>query len=45
VDETREVLLGVCETIPLQMLAYWVAVHHGVDVDNPRNLTKAVLSE
>ncbi len=45
IDPAREVLLALCEVIPLQLLAYWVAVRHGIDVDHPRNLTKAVLSE
>jgi len=45
VGETREVLMTIEEAILLQLFAYWVAVDHGVDVDNPRNLTKAVLAE
>jgi len=45
VEETREVLMAIEEAILLQLFAYWVAVDHGVDVDNPRNLTKAVLAE
>jgi glutamine---fructose-6-phosphate transaminase (isomerizing) len=31
--------------IPLQFFAYFCAVQRGIDVDRPRNLTKAVLSE
>ena len=45
VDEDREVLMTIAEVIPLQLFAYWVAVGHGIDVDHPRNLTKAVLAE
>jgi glucosamine--fructose-6-phosphate aminotransferase (isomerizing) len=45
VDEAREMLMAICEVIVLQFFAYWVALDHGVDVDNPRNLTKAVLAE
>jgi glucosamine--fructose-6-phosphate aminotransferase (isomerizing) len=45
IDETREMLMAICEVSPLQLFAYWVAVNHGIDVDNPRNLTKAVLAE
>ena len=45
VEETREPLLAICETIPLQLFSYAMAVNHGIDVDNPRNLTKAVLAE
>ena len=32
-------------TIPVQMLAYHVAVHEGTDVDQPRNLAKSVTVE
>jgi glucosamine--fructose-6-phosphate aminotransferase (isomerizing) len=45
VAEMREPLLAICETIPLQLLSYWMAINNGIDVDHPRNLTKAVLSE
>ena len=29
-------------TVPLQLLAYYVAVERGTDVDQPRNLAKSV---
>lgn len=45
VDEQTEHLLPMEEVIPLQLLAYFVAVRNGVDVDRPRNLSKAVLVE
>jgi glucosamine--fructose-6-phosphate aminotransferase (isomerizing) len=45
VDETREALLPISEVIPLQMFAYFMAIHNSIDVDHPRNLTKAVLAE
>jgi glucosamine--fructose-6-phosphate aminotransferase (isomerizing) len=45
VAEMREPLLGMCEVIPLQLLSYWMAINNGIDVDHPRNLTKAVLAE
>jgi glutamine---fructose-6-phosphate transaminase (isomerizing) len=32
-------------TIPLQLLAYFVAVLNGTDVDLPRNLAKSVTVE
>ena len=32
-------------TIPLQLLAYYIAVHRGTDVDQPRNLAKSVTVE
>jgi len=41
----REPLLAICETIPLQLFSYWMATNNGIDVDHPRNLTKAVLAE
>ena len=33
------------EVIPLQLLAYTLAVLRGVDLDRPRNLVKAVITE
>ncbi len=45
VNETIDGLLTVSEVIPLQLFAYFMALHNGIDVDNPRNLSKAVLSE
>jgi glucosamine--fructose-6-phosphate aminotransferase (isomerizing) len=45
VDETVEEVLPICEVVPLQLLAYFVAAGNGIDVDHPRNLTKAVLAE
>lgn len=45
VDEQPEHLLPITEVIPLQLLAYFIAVRNGVDVDRPRNLSKAVLVE
>ena len=35
----------VVYTIPLQLLAYYVAVIKGTDVDQPRNLAKSVTVE
>ena len=32
-------------TIPLQLMAYYMAVHRGTDVDQPRNLAKSVTVE
>jgi glucosamine--fructose-6-phosphate aminotransferase (isomerizing) len=40
-----EVLLPLLEIIPLQLLAYHVAVRLGCDVDQPRNLAKSVTVE
>ena len=42
---TNELLLPIIEVIPLQMLAYHIAVRRGCDVDQPRNLAKSVTVE
>jgi glucosamine--fructose-6-phosphate aminotransferase (isomerizing) len=38
-------LSAVLATVPLQLLAYHVAVLKGTDVDQPRNLAKSVTVE
>lgn len=45
VPETLECLDPLISTIPLQLLAYHVAVCKGKDVDQPRNLAKSVTVE
>jgi len=45
VEPLSESLLPIAEVIPLQLFAYFMAVTHGVNVDRPRNLTKAVTAE
>ena len=45
VEEVSEALLPLCEVIPMQLFSYFMAINNGIDVDNPRNLTKAVLAE
>jgi glucosamine--fructose-6-phosphate aminotransferase (isomerizing) len=45
VPPTLDPLLPVLEAIPLQLLAYHVAVALGRDVDHPRNLAKSVTVE
>ena len=42
---TRELMLPLLEMIPLQLLAYHIAVRRGCDVDQPRNLAKSVTVE
>ena len=39
------ILSPICYTVPLQLLAYHVAVSRGSDVDQPRNLAKSVTVE
>ena len=43
--DTQECLEPLLATIPLQMLAYHIAVCKGKDVDQPRNLAKSVTVE
>ena len=43
--ETPECLEPLITTVPLQMLAYHIAVCKGMDVDQPRNLAKSVTVE
>src|SRR5271165_3826196 len=38
-----ELLLPIMEIVPLQFLAYHIAVLNGLDVDRPRNLVKSVV--
>jgi len=45
IEPASEALLPIAEVVPLQLFAYFMAVEHGVDVDRPRNLTKAVTTE
>ena len=45
VKPAPEYLLPIAEVIPLQMFAYFMALGRGVDVDRPRNLSKAVVEQ
>jgi glucosamine--fructose-6-phosphate aminotransferase (isomerizing) len=45
VPPAPELLLPVLEVVPLQLLAYHIAVRRGCDVDQPRNLAKSVTVE
>jgi glucosamine--fructose-6-phosphate aminotransferase (isomerizing) len=40
-----ELVLPILEIVPLQLLAYHIAVRRGCDVDQPRNLAKSVTVE
>jgi glucosamine--fructose-6-phosphate aminotransferase (isomerizing) len=42
---SNELLLPILEVVPLQLLAYHIAVRRGCDVDQPRNLAKSVTVE
>ena len=45
VPAAPELLLPIVEVIPLQLFAYHIATNKGYDVDRPRNLVKAVVTE
>ena len=45
VSEIDEIVAPIIYTVPLQLLAYHVAVIKGTDVDQPRNLAKSVTVE
>ncbi len=45
VPRAPELLLPILEIVPLQLLAYHIAVRLGCDVDQPRNLAKSVTVE
>ena len=45
VPETHPLLTPVLMVVPLQLLAYHIAIRRGCDVDQPRNLAKSVTVE
>ena len=45
IPDIAEELSPLLVAIPLQLLAYYTAVHRGCDVDQPRNLAKSVTVE
>ncbi len=45
IPETADLLTPVLASIPLQLLAYYIAVKRGANVDQPRNLAKSVTVE
>ena len=45
VPETIDMLTPILASIPLQLLAYYIAVKRGANVDQPRNLAKSVTVE
>ncbi|MGH7834594.1 MAG: glutamine--fructose-6-phosphate transaminase (isomerizing) [Candidatus Binatia bacterium] len=45
IPKTSHFLTPIVLTIPLQLLAYQIAVYRGTDVDQPRNLAKSVTVE
>src|SRR5580658_4930075 len=45
IGSTHDLLMPILEVVPLQLLAYHIAVRRGCDVDQPRNLAKSVTVE
>jgi glucosamine--fructose-6-phosphate aminotransferase (isomerizing) len=45
IPPAMELLSPLIEIVPLQLLAYYIAVRRGCDVDQPRNLAKSVTVE
>jgi glucosamine--fructose-6-phosphate aminotransferase (isomerizing) len=45
IPETIDLLMPILASVPLQLLAYYVAVKRGSNVDQPRNLAKSVTVE
>ena len=45
VPVVAECLMPIVVSVPLQLLAYHIAVNKGRDVDQPRNLAKSVTVE
>ena len=45
IPQAHDCVKAIIATIPIQLLAYYIAVQRGCDVDKPRNLAKAVTVE
>ncbi|MCI6007181.1 glutamine--fructose-6-phosphate transaminase (isomerizing) [Oscillospiraceae bacterium LCP25S3_E10] len=45
VPKMQDILMPIPTIVPLQLIAYYTAVHRGNDVDKPRNLAKSVTVE
>lgn len=45
IPEVHELLTPLISVIPMQLLAYYAALHRDCDVDKPRNLAKSVTVE
>ncbi|WP_018665390.1 SIS domain-containing protein, partial [Heyndrickxia acidiproducens] len=45
IPKVHELLTPLISVIPLQLFAYYAAIHRGCDVDKPRNLAKSVTVE
>lgn len=45
IPSTLDLIAPILAVVPLQLLAYYVALYKGLDVDKPRNLAKSVTVE
>ena len=45
IPEADEIMAPMLSVVPLQLLAYYIGVAKGLDVDKPRNLAKSVTVE
>ena len=45
IPDAHDCVKAIIATIPIQLLAYYIAVQRGCDVDKPRNLAKSVTVE
>ena len=45
IPQTSHLLTPILASVPMQLLAYYIAVRRGCDVDQPRNLAKTVTVE
>ena len=45
IPQVSDLLAPILSVVPLQLLAYNIAVRRGCDVDQPRNLAKSVTVE
>ena len=45
IPDTAQMLLSSLGVVPLQLLAYYIALQRGCDIDKPRNLAKSVTVE
>ncbi len=45
IPETMDMFTPILASVPLQLLAYYIAVQRGANVDQPRNLAKSVTVE
>lgn len=45
IDDVHPLLAPLVTIVPLQLIAYYAALHRGLDIDKPRNLAKSVTVE